>query len=201
FIYFLFSNNLSKIIYIFLAIIFQMPMPLVAMQILWINVVIDVLPALSLAWEGEEPDIMERSPQEQNKNIMDNKFKRKVGLHSLILALGPLAVFLWTLRSGQSLEISRTLSFGTLAFVQLFHVFNARRKSGLAFGKNLFTNLYLWIAVLIGFVLQLAAIYTPFLQSILATVSVPLHLWWPSVLGFIIPMVLIQALNYQARTY
>ncbi|MGM0414730.1 MAG: cation-translocating P-type ATPase [Bacillota bacterium] len=198
FIYFLFSNNLSKIIYIFLAIIFQMPMPLVAMQILWINVVIDVLPALSLAWEGEEPDIMERDPQEQNKNIMDNKFKKKVGLHSLILALGPLAVFLWVLRSGQSLEISRTLSFGTLAFVQLFHVFNARRKSGLAFGKKLFTNIYLWAAVVIGFFLQLAAIYTPFLQGILATVTVPLNLWWPSILGIIIPMILIQVLNYQS---
>ncbi|MFW5790716.1 MAG: cation-translocating P-type ATPase [Bacillota bacterium] len=201
FIYFLFSNNLSKIIYIFLAIIFQMPMPLVAMQILWINVVIDVLPALSLAWEDEEPDIMERNPQEQNKNIMDNKFKRKVGLHSLILALGPLAVFLWSLSSGQSLEISRTLSFGTLALVQLFHVFNARRKSGLAFGKTLFTNLYLWIAVVVGLILQIAAIYTPFLQSILATVSIPLHLWWPAIVGILIPMVLIQILNFQARVH
>ncbi|MGM0420376.1 MAG: cation-translocating P-type ATPase [Bacillota bacterium] len=199
FIYYLFSNNLSKILYIFLAIIFQLPMPLVAMQILWINVVIDVLPALSLAWESEEPDIMERDPEEQNKDIMDDKFKRKVGIHSLLLALGPLAVFVWTIMNGYSLEISQTISFGSLAFVQLFHVFNARRKTGLAFGKKLFTNRYLWLAVGLGFMLQVGALYIPFLQRILSTTTVPLKLWLPASLGVILPMLIIQGFNLRGE--
>jgi Ca2+-transporting ATPase len=141
FIYFLFSNNLSKIIYIFLGIIFNLPLPLLAMQILWINVVIDVFPALSLAWEKEEDNIMEREATTE-RNIMDKAFKKKVGLHSLILAAGPMLLYLWALNGSYSLEISRTLSFSSLAFIQLFHVFNARRKSGLAFDKTVLENHY-----------------------------------------------------------
>ncbi|RAK08178.1 Ca2+-transporting ATPase [Halanaerobium saccharolyticum] len=196
FIYFLFSNNLSKIIYIFLGIIFNLPLPLVAMQILWINVVIDVFPALSLAWEKEEDNIMERKATPE-RNIMDKAFKKKVTIHSLILAAGPMLLYVWALNSGYSLELSRTLSFSVLAFTQLFHVFNARRKSGMAFDKTVLENKYLWLSVGIGFVFQLAAIYLPALQGILSTVPVEASLWLPSSLAIIIPMAVIQFLNWK----
>jgi Ca2+-transporting ATPase len=194
FIYFLFSNNLSKIIYIFLGIIFNLPLPLLAMQILWINVVIDVFPALSLAWEKEEDNIMEREATTE-RNIMDKAFKKKVGLHSLILAAGPMLLYLWALNGSYSLEISRTLSFSSLAFIQLFHVFNARRKSGLAFDKTVLENHYLWLAVGVGIVFQLAAIYLAPLQNILSTVAIPAELWLPTAAAIILPMLIIQLIN------
>ena len=197
FIYYLFSNNLSKIIYIFLGIIFNLPLPLIAMQILWINVVIDVFPALSLAWEVEEDNIMEKEAKAE-RNIMDKDFKKKVALHSLILAAGPMLLYFWALNSGYSLELSRTLSFSVLAFTQLFHVFNARRKSGLAFDKTVLENKYLWLAVGIGFIFQLAAIYLPALQGILSTVPVAASLWLPGAFAIIIPMAVIQFLNWKS---
>lgn len=196
FIYYLFSNNLSKIIYIFIAILFNFPLPLLAMQILWINVVIDVLPALSLAWEKEEKNIMQRSPDKHNKDIMTPSFSKKVIYHSFILAAGPMLVYLWFLNNGYSIELSRSISFALIAYTQLFHVFNARRKSGLAFDKTLLENKYLWAAVLLGFIFQTAALYLPFLQGILSTTAVPFELFLPASLGFIIPMLIIQVSNY-----
>ena len=197
FIYYLFSNNLSKIIYIFIGIIFNLPLPLIAMQILWINVVIDVFPALSLAWESEEDNIMEKRAK-TDRNIMDKDFKKKVAVHSLILAAGPMLLYVWALNSGYSLELSRTLSFSVLAFTQLFHVFNARRKSGMAFDKTVLENKYLWLSVGIGFIFQLAAIYLPALQRILSTVPVEASLWLPGAAAIIIPMAVIQFLNWKS---
>ncbi|CCU80850.1 hypothetical protein HSACCH_02365 [Halanaerobium saccharolyticum subsp. saccharolyticum DSM 6643] len=197
FIYYLFSNNLSKIIYIFLGIIFNLPLPLIAMQILWINVVIDVFPALSLAWEQEEDKIMEERAKTE-RNIMDRSFKKKVAVHSIILAVGPMLLYVWALKSGYSLELSRTLSFSVLAFTQLFHVFNARRKSGIAFDKTVFENKYLWLAVGIGFIFQLAAIYLPALQGILSTVPVQASLWLPAAVAVVIPMAVIQIHNWKS---
>ncbi|MFW5749431.1 MAG: cation-translocating P-type ATPase, partial [Halanaerobium sp.] len=194
FIYFLFSNNLSKIIYIFLGIIFNLPLPLLAMQILWINVVIDVFPALSLAWEKEEDNIMEKEVTTE-RNIMDKAFKKKVGLHSLILAAGPMLLYLWALNGNYSLELSRSLSFSSLAFIQLFHVFNARRKSGLAFDKTVLENHYLWLAVVIGIVFQLGAIYLAPLQRILSTAAIPIEFWLPTAAAVIMPMLIIQLMN------
>lgn len=194
FIYYLFSNNLSKIIYIFLAILFKLPLPLVAMQILWINVVIDVFPALSLAWESEEDNIMEKESKSE-RNIMDKDFKKKVAVHSFILTAGPMILYFWALNSGYSLQLSRSLSFTVLAFTQLFHVFNARRESGIAFDKTVWENIYLWLAVLIGFVLQLAAVYLPGLQKILSTTAIPAELWLPGAAALILPMLIIQLLN------
>lgn len=197
FIYYLFSNNLSKIIYIFLGIIFNLPLPLIAMQILWINVVIDVFPALSLAWETEEDNIMDQKA-EVDRNIMDRDFKKKVGFHSLILAAGPMLLYIWALNSGYSLELSRTLSFAVLAFTQLFHVFNARRKSGIAFDKTIFKNKYIWLAVGVGIIFQLAAIYFGPLQNILSTTAIPLTLWLPAIAALIAPIFIIQILNFSA---
>ncbi|MEC9490519.1 MAG: cation-translocating P-type ATPase C-terminal domain-containing protein [Halanaerobiales bacterium] len=112
------------------------------MQILWINVVINVFPALSLAWESEEDNIMEKEAKTE-RNIMDKSFKKKVAVHSFILAAAPMLLYAWVLNSGYSLKLSRTLSFSVLAFTQLFHVFNARRKSGIALDKTVLENKYL----------------------------------------------------------
>ena len=198
FIYYLFSNNLSKIIYIFLGIIFKLPLPLLAMQILWINVVIDVFPALSLAWESEEENIMKEQAKTE-KSIMDRSFKKRVAFHSIILTLGPLLLYIWALNNGYSLELSRTLSFSALAFTQLFHIFNARRESGIAFDKTVLENKYLWLSVFIGFVLQLAAIYLPSFQQILSTTFIPFDLWLPVGIAFILPMIVIQVLNIKMK--
>jgi len=195
FIYYLFSSNLSEIIFIFLGIILQVPMPLLALQILWLNLVVDVFPALSLGWETEEDDIMKRPPRDPDKSILSNKFKKKILFHSTIIALGPLITFLIVLNSGYSIALSRSVSFAVLSFTQLLHVFNARRKNGFGFDKTIFKNHYLWPAIALSIFFQLIAIYNPFLQNILSTEAIPLDMWPGISLGFIIPIIIIQILN------
>ena len=199
FIYYLFSSNLSEIIFIFLGIVLQVPMPLLALQILWLNLVVDVFPALSLGWETEEEDIMKRPPRDPDKSILTNKFKKKILFHSTIIALGPLVTFLIVLNNGHSIELSRTVSFAVLSFTQLFHVFNARRKNGFGFDKTVFKNYYLWPAIALSIFFQLIAVYNPFLQNILSTEAIPLNMWPGISLGFIIPIVIIQFLNIKNK--
>lgn len=195
FIYYLFSSNLSEIIFIFLGIVLQVPIPLLALQILWLNLVIDVFPALSLGWEVPEPNVMRRSPRDPNKSILNNAFKKKLLVHSALVALGPLVTYLIVLNSGYSVELSRTVSFAVLSFTQLFHVFDARRENKIGFDKSAFQNKYLWLAIVLSIISQLLAVYNPFLQKILNTVDIPLYLWPGISLGFIIPIIIIQILN------
>ena len=195
FIYYLFSSNLSEIIFIFLGIVLQVPMPLLALQILWLNLIVDVFPALSLGWETEEEDIMKRPPRDPDKSILTKGFKKKILFHSTIIALGPLITFLIVLNSGHSIVLSRTVSFAVLSFTQLFHVFNARRKNGFGFDKSVLKNHYLWPAIALSIFFQLIAIYNPFLQKILSTEAIPLDMWPGISLGFIIPIIIIQILN------
>ncbi|MFW6269130.1 MAG: cation-translocating P-type ATPase [Bacillota bacterium] len=195
FIYYLFSSNLSEIIFIFLGIVLQVPVPLLALQILWLNLVVDVFPALSLGWEVAEPDVMKRPPRDPDKSILHHDFKKKLLIHSTIVALGPLVTFLIVLNNGYSIELSRTVSFAILSFTQLFHVFNARRENGTGFDRSSFKNKYLWIAIMLSMFFQLIAIYNSFLQKILSTVPIPLDMWPSISLGFIIPIALIQIIK------
>jgi Ca2+-transporting ATPase len=195
FIHFLFSCNLSEIMFIFLGILFQLPTPLLALQILWLNLVTDVFPALVMAWEEPEANIMNKPPRDPDKAILTNKFKIKIGIQGLILTLGPLLTYMYSLNIFNLTE-SRTIGFMALAFVQLLHVFNVRRKNGLGIDKTLLKNKYLWGAIVITVILQLIAVYTPFLQRIIHTTNLTLNMWYIVMLGAIGPVLLIQAYSF-----
>ncbi len=195
FIHYLFSCNLSEILFIFIGILLQLPTPLLALQILWLNLVTDVFPALVMAWEPSEDDVMKKPPRDPDKAIMTNKFKLKIGLQGLIITMGPLFTYIYALNNFSTIE-SRTIGFMTLAFVQLFHVFDVRREDGLGFDKTLMQNKYLWGAIVITILLQLIAVYTPFLQGIIHTVSLSLNMWYIVLIGSIIPVIVIQLYSY-----
>ena len=195
FIHYLFSCNLSEILFLFFGIALQLPTPLLALQILWLNLVTDVFPALVMAWEQPEKGIMDNPPRDPDKAIMTNKFKMKIGLQGLIITFGPLLTYMYALNNFSTLE-SRTIGFMTLAFVQLFHVFNVRRENGLGFDKTLLQNKYLWGAILLTIGLQLLAVYTPFLQNIIHTVALQPNMWYLVLMGSIVPVALLQLYSY-----
>ncbi|GAB6137584.1 cation-translocating P-type ATPase [Halanaerobaculum tunisiense] len=196
FIYFLFSCNLSEILFILLGILLQIPMPLLALQILWLNLVTDVFPALVLAWETPEEGVMTNPPRDPGESILTADFKQKIGLHGLIISLGPLATYLYALNLDLALPVSRTIGFVTLALVQLFHVFNARRKQGTGFDATLFANPYLWGAIALTILLQLLAVYLPFLQQILDTAPLDFEMWLLVLIGSVLPVMVIQSINF-----
>jgi Ca2+-transporting ATPase len=173
FIHYLFSCNVSEIMVVFAAIMLGWPLPLAPLQILWLNMVTDVFPAMALALEPSVPDVMEQPPRDPQQPLVNAHFARLIGWQGLLLAGVTLTAFFvgmrWYGTEEDGLRHATTMGFMTLALTQVFHAFNARSRQQSAFTRP-FTNAWLWAAVLACLVLQLAAVYWPFLRVMLHTV-------------------------------
>ncbi|MBE0450752.1 MAG: HAD-IC family P-type ATPase [Clostridia bacterium] len=192
FVYFLFSCNVVEILAVFITILLRLPMPILALQILWLNLVVDVLPAMSLAWEPAEVDIMKRRPRNPEQAIVTKGFLFKVLGNGILISLGALFVFIYGLESGYTEETARTMAFSTMAFGQLFHIFNVRDKNSFGLNKSVFKNPYLIGALLISFALQIVAVYSPFLNRVMGTEPLNLYKWFIIIAGSVIPTLIIQ---------
>jgi len=172
FVHYLFSCNLSEILTMFVAIMVSLPVPLLPLQILWLNLVTDVFPALALAGEPAEPGIMRRPPPEEARaQHPPVRFIRSIIIQGILLAAATLAAFGWVLGSSGDLQRARTVAFLTLGLAQLFHVFNSRFEVGSALRQGLFSNRAIWAALGLTIALQVAAVTLPIPQMILKTVS------------------------------
>lgn len=192
FVYFLFSCNVVEILAVFITIILGLPMPILAIQILWLNLVVDVLPAMSLAWEPAEADIMKRKPRNPETAIVTKKFLFEVLRDGALIGLGATAVFLFGLNRDYPIEAVVTMSFSTMAFGQLFHIFNVRNRKATALKTAMFKNPYLMGALIISFGLQLLVVYLPFFNDVMGTVPLDAYKWLVIILGSIIPTLMIQ---------
>ncbi|MGH8720134.1 MAG: cation-translocating P-type ATPase, partial [Burkholderiales bacterium] len=181
FIHYLFSCNFAEIATVFTAIMIGWPLPLGVLQILWLNLVTDIFPAMALALEPSAPDVMKRPPRDPKKPLLTGRFAWLVVWQGLLLAgVALLAFFVgmhWYGTQGEGLQHAITLAFMTLGLVQVFHAFNARSQTRSAFTARLFTNGWLWGAVLVCLLLQAAAVYVPFLQAVLRTVPLTAPDW------------------------
>ncbi len=186
FIHYLFSCNLSEILTVFLAIMIGWPLPVAALQILWLNMITDVFPALALALEPSRHGVMERPPRDPGEPLMDRRYAVLIVWQGLLLAAVTLGAFVVAMGwYGATSAPSRavTISFMTLALTQVFHAFNARSTSESVFSRRIFENRWLWGAVLLCLALQVAAVYVPPLQRVLETVPLAAR-DWALVLGF-----------------
>ncbi|MFW5893409.1 MAG: cation-translocating P-type ATPase, partial [Bacillota bacterium] len=197
FIHYLLSINLSEIVLIFAAIVLGFPVPLTAIQILWLNMITGVFPAFSLAFETPEDRTMTDPPRDPSMPIITNSYKWRIVFQGSLIMVGPLLAYIYFMNSdAYTLEEARTIGFMTLAIVHLLQVFNARKQNGLGFEGSMFKNPYLWGAALITIGLQLFAIYTPFMQSILTVDPLGAADWGYMVLFAMIPIVILQAIAF-----
>ncbi len=173
FVEYLLSCNMGEVLTIFLGIVLGFPLPLVAIQILWMNLATDGLPALALAVEPHETGIMLRKPRDKSSVLSSSMFLRVLGT-GLVITAGTLIMFNLYLSSG--IEYARTVAFTTLVVFQLFHVLNSRSVSHSLFKVGLFSNMYVWGALIISGLLQLAVIYSP-IASFFDTVPLSLYDW------------------------
>ena len=192
FIHYLLSCNLSEIIFIFLSIIIGVPVPLVALQILWLNVVTGVFPALAMAWESPEEGVMKKNPRNPKSPIITDEYKFLIGFQGFIIAIGPLMTYVLSLNNGIEIDAARTIGFMTLAMVHLLQVFNVRRKDGLGYDKTFLKNPYLAGALVLTLGLQLIAVYTSAIQRILNTTSLSFDMWIYVLIGATIPNIILQ---------
>ncbi|MFH1597501.1 MAG: HAD-IC family P-type ATPase [Patescibacteria group bacterium] len=185
-ILYLLSDSFTEIIIIVGGIILGFPLPLLAAQILWVNIVDDGLPNLALTAEPEEPEIMIESPQRVEKGFLDKEMKVLIGLISFITGIIILGIFYYFWQKTGDIVLARTAAFTALGIDSLLYVFSTRSVRHPIWHKNPFSNKLLVGAVFIGIFLQLAAIYTPFLQKVLRTTSLSWQQW-----QIIIPLTLV----------
>jgi Ca2+-transporting ATPase len=203
FIHYLFSCNFSEILTVFAAIMIGWALPLAPLQILWLNIITDVFPALALALEPSAPNMMKRKPRDPQERLLNRTFVSLIVWQGILLAAVTLAAFAigmsWYGDDSAGLDHAVTISFMTLALAQTFHALNARSQMDSVFNRQLFSNRWLWGAILICILLQLAAVYVPFLQTVLHTV--PLNLSdWGLVLGFsLLPVVVVEVVKLVRR--
>src|SRR6185503_18729336 len=176
FVHMMFSHNLGEVIMIFTAIAAGWPLPLLPFQILWMNLVTDIFPALALAVEPASAEIMNQPPRSSRSTILSGPFLFLIVWQALMLGALGLGVYLWALKMYGPGPHSRTVALFALVGVQLGHMFNCRSRTRSAV-VGLFRNPFLWIAVFIVVLLQMLAAYFPPLSAVLGTVQ-PFAIDW-----------------------
>jgi P-type Ca2+ transporter type 2C len=190
-ILYLLSDSFSEIIIIVGSLILQIPLPLLAAQILWVNLVDDGFPALALTMEPEDEKIMNQKPGKM-KELLDFESKFMIGIVSTITGLSSLGLFWYFWKSTGDEDLARTVTFTTLAITTLFYVFSIKSLEHNIFKSKPFKNKYLNGAVLIGLLTQLVAIYTPFLNRMLRTVPLGWKEWEIILASILVVIILIE---------
>lgn len=185
FIRYLLASNVGEILTMFLAMMAGMPLPLVPIQILWVNLVTDGLPAMALGVDQAEKDLMQQKPRGSKENIFARRLGWKIISRGILIGVCTLAAFWIALQdtsAANKLVHAQTVAFATLVMAQLIHVFDCRSSRSI-FHRNPLQNKYLVLAVLSSLALMLGVVYIEPMQPIFKTVPLDL-LDWVSVLIF-----------------
>ena len=193
-LYFL-SDSFSEMIIITVSLFLGWPLPLLATQIIWINLIDDTFPALAMTQEPAEKDIMKQKPRGIKEPILDNESKFLISLISILSAVGSLFFFYhWHHQFGE-IDMARTMAFTFLAISTLIYVFSIRTLNKPLWQTNPLANKFLVGAVIIGLGLQAMAIYNPFLQSIFHTMPLGLFEWTVIVCGCSLLVLIIEIIK------
>ena len=160
-LFYLFSCSLAEVLVLGVGVIGGLPLPLAPLQILWLNLVTDVFPALGLAMEAAEPDVMQRPPRAVESELVSRRMLVRIAVSGSGLAAATLGAFAWALAHGAGPAEARTVAFLTLAVVQLLHVWDARSAAPVIFGRRLLQNGWVWVAAGVSLALQLLVVYVP----------------------------------------
>ncbi len=170
FVNYLLSSNFGEILVIFLASLMGWPLPLIAIQLLWINLITDGLPALALGVDPSSKDIMNEKPRKKDTPIIDKDMKFHIFIIGILIAAATLFLFNRSLSNG--LVYARTIAFTSLVVFEIFRLQMVRAR----FHTKIFSNKYLILAVLSSIALQLLVIYTP-LANVFHTTAIQLVDW------------------------
>jgi len=193
FLRYLLSSNIGEVLTVFLGVVGAgviglgegsgeaLVLPLLATQILWVNLITDSTPALAMGVDPEIDDVMARRPRRLDAPTIDRHMWAgivSVGVVMAVVTLFTIDVFLpgGLIEGRDSLDVARTAGFTTLVFAQLFNALNARSETTSAF-HGLFANRWLWGAIVLGLVLQVAVVEVPLLQVAFGTASLDLLHW------------------------
>jgi Ca2+-transporting ATPase len=222
FVFFLLSSNVAEVMIIFLATLAGLPAPLTAIQLLWLNLLTDGAPALALAMEKGDPDVMERPPRPKNESIVNHSMRTGIIIQTIAQTSAVLTAFvlglIWhlqglNLQEGESMlvhllrydwrgvdvQTAETMAFVTLSLCELFRAYTVRSERVSIFRLGVFSNKWMQYAVGASIVLLLVVVNVPFLQPIFNTHFLAVNEWL-IVLGLaLIPAVTEEITKYFMR--
>lgn len=192
FLRYLLSSNMGEVLTVFLGVLGAralgltdaggaVVLPLLATQILWINLITDSTPALAMGIDPQSEDVMARQPRRPTDRVIDARMWFGVVQIGLVMACATLLTLDLLLPGGavegtQSLDTARSAAFTVLVLAQLFNAFNARSETASAF-RGLFDNRWLWGAVALGLLMQIAVVQWPLLNVAFSTTPLTLDQW------------------------
>jgi Ca2+-transporting ATPase len=199
FVFFLLSSNVAEIMIIFLATIAGLPTPLTAIQLLWLNLLTDGAPALALAMEKGDPDVMERKPRPKRESIINGPMRLGIVVQTIAQTGATLGAFLlglyWHLGSqipagenalfyllrfdwrGIDVQTAETMAFVTLSLCELFRAYTVRSERVSIFRLGVFSNKYMQVAVGLSIALLMLVVNVPFFQPVFNTQFLSLGEW------------------------
>jgi len=187
---YLLTCNTGEILTVFFALLVNLPIPLLPLQILLMNLLTDGLPALALSVDKSNKDVMNRPPRDPKENPVTGPMLWLILLFGIFMAIGSLFLFNLFLTSPDKLPLARTISFTTLVMFEMFAVISSRTLYHPAINKDFFKNKILFLAILSSIIIQILIIYIPFFQKVFGTTTLSLTHWLyilgVSFIGFVI---------------
>jgi len=177
-IVFIMPTNGGEAGIVLIAILFGMALPLTPVQILWVNMVTAVTLALALSFENPEPDVMRRKPRAANEPILSRFMIWRISFVSVLLAAGVVALFLWEIARGDSLDTARTVAVNALVMGEIVYLFNCRYLLLPVRNWQDFTgNRYVLLSIAVLVVIQAGFTYLPFMQKMFGVVALDAAAW------------------------
>jgi Ca2+-transporting ATPase len=178
FVFYLLSCNLGEILTIFMATLLGWDLPLTAIQLLWLNLLTDGAPALALALEAGEPDIMEQPPHPPDEPVVNRAMSGGIGVQTVAITVATLGAFLLGKRwFPDTLAAAQTMAFATLSTSELLRAYTARSERYSVFQIGIWSNKYMQMSIAASIALLLVVIYVPFLDPIFNTTPLGLREW------------------------
>lgn len=189
-IQFLLSTNIGEIVAIFMGLLIGIESPLLTIQLLWINLITDSLPAIALGLEPVDKDIMRRKPKDSKQSIFSDGLWSKIFIEGIMI--GIFTLFAFSLGNNfYGLKVGRTMAFVSLGMLELIHSFNVRSKESI-FKIGVFKNIYLSGAFVLGTILQISVVLIPQISKIFDVVPLNKTQWIYTMLISILPIFVVE---------
>lgn len=193
---YLLAGSFSELILVMGAILLQIPLPITAVQILWVNLVEDALPALSLAFEPKEGDLLNQPPRGRNANILDRKMLTMILSFAFMADFVLFAIFYYLNGTGMDLDLMRTIIFVGVGINSLFYIFACKSLRHSIFTYNPFSNKMMLFSVVVGVLALVAGVHLPIFNAVLDTQPLSLS-YWAMLIGLgLVNLVLIEIVKW-----
>jgi Ca2+-transporting ATPase len=192
-VHFRLSCNVSEVLVMLFAALLGLPLPLLPIQILWMNLVTDGVPALALAVDPKAPDLMKRPPRRPEARLLDGGRLLAIGGEGLILGMIALGAFSYSLYGlHQDLDQARTVAFTVMVVAQLVHAFNCRSERWSLFQLGVGSNRALVWAVLLSLVIQIAVLTVPAVAPVFKVAPLPVEDWVLMGAAGLVPLIVLE---------